>query len=61
MHLCVIKTEAPRIACLEIRDDRHLTGHWQPRTIWLNVWYRYRMPFNVLYFANHFRPAYEES
>lgn len=24
MHLCVVKTEAPRIACLEIRDGRHL-------------------------------------
>lgn len=24
MHLCVMKTEAPRIACLEIRDGRHL-------------------------------------
>jgi hypothetical protein len=27
MHLCVTKTEYLRIACLEIRDGGHLTGH----------------------------------
>lgn len=54
MYLCVIKTEPPRIACLEIRDDRHLTGQRQPRMIRVNVWYFYRISLNVSYFANYF-------
>lgn len=51
MHLCVTKTEAPRIAGLEIRDGRQLTGYWRPCTIWLNAWYFYRISFNIPYFT----------
>lgn len=61
MHLCATKTELLRIACLEIRGGRHLAGHWQPCTIWLNAWYFCTIPLHVLYFTNYFSHTYQKT